>query len=121
MSILYHLTPALNVPAILREGLVPQIGERSALVGETVPAIFCFADLRELEDGLANWTADYFDEDEPLSLLRITAGGDTKFGEGAGYEVVILSPISATSLTVMYEDVWEETLIDDADSGSTPR
>lgn len=121
MSILYHLTPASNVPAILREGLVPQIGERSALVGETVPAIFCFADLRELEDALTNWMADYFDEEEPLSLLRVAAGGDAKFGEGAGYEVVILSAIPAVSLTLMHEDVWEATLIEDAAAGEAPR
>lgn len=121
MTILYHLTPASSTPSILREGLVPQIGERSALAGETVPAIYCFADLRELDDALTNWMAEYFDEDEPLSLLRFVAGSDTAYGGGAGYEVVVTSPIPAASLTVLYEDVWEATLIEDAAPSEAPR
>lgn len=121
MAILYHLTPASSIPSILREGLVPQIGERSALVGETAPAIYCFADLRELEDALTNWMAEYFDEDEPLSLLRFVASSDTTYGEGAGYEVVVTSPIPAASLAVLYEDVWDAALIEDAAPSDAPR
>lgn len=122
MPILYHLTPLAKIADILREGLVPQIGQRSKLAGETQPAIFCFHDLTQVEDALMQWIGDYFDEDEPLAVLRIAAPDDVLIGEGAGYEVVVLTPINGSSIEVLYEDVWEEsTLADAAESQEAPR
>lgn len=104
MPILYHLTPLAQVTDILHKGLVPQIGERSKLAGETQPAIFCFPSLAQVEDALMQWVGDYFDEDEPLALLRIAAPDEVLMGEGAGYEVVVLLPIAAASIEMLYED-----------------
>ena len=35
MTYLYHVTTEENVKSILKNGLIPKIGERSQLVGET--------------------------------------------------------------------------------------
>lgn len=122
MSILYHVTPTFNVPAILSEGLVPQIGERSAQVSETLPAIYCFAGLAELEDAVMNWMGDYFDEDEPLALLRVEVNPELALGQGADYEIVVLDPIPKTSIAVVYENVWKQIdLVDEAESCAAPR
>lgn len=122
MPILYHLTPLTNIAEILRDGLVPRIGERSRLAGEKHPAIFCFADLTLVDDALMNWLGDYFDEDEPLALLRLAAPENLVMGKGAGYEVVVLSPLPAASIEVLYEDVWEENkLADVMESQEAPR
>lgn len=109
MTFLYHVTPPANIPGILRDGLLPQIGERSAIAGEAVPAIFCFAGLDETENALMNWLGDYFDEEEPLSLLRIDLPPDAVFGKGAEYEVLVLSRIPAAAVEVFLEDVWNES------------
>lgn len=109
MRILYHVTPHDNIAGILRDGLVPQLGPRSLIVNETVPAIFCFTDLDEVENALMNWLGDYFDVDEPLALLRVTLDDSAAIGAGAGYEVVVLEPIPAEAVNVLLVDVWNET------------
>lgn len=118
MRTLYHLTPHDNIDGILRNGLVPQIGPRSAIVNETVPAVFCFVDLDEVETALMNWLSDYFDEDEPLALLRVTLGSGADVGAGAAYEVAVLSPIPAEGISIMLLDVWNQTELVDAEETS---
>lgn len=108
MPTLYHVTPAANLPSILDLGLQPQIGRRSASAGESVAAVYCFTDLAAVEDALANWLGDCFDEDEALALLRLNVGNDVRLGAGAGYEVMVLDPIPAGALAVLSEDVGEE-------------
>lgn len=121
MPTLYHVTPPVNIASILQNGLLPQIGERSAIAGETVPAIFCFSNLDDVEDALTNWLGDLFDEDQPLSLLRVTLGSDAVLGTGAGYEVVVLTPIRAEGVTVLLQDVWDQTgLADDQTETHAP-
>lgn len=115
MSILYHVTPTFNVPAILIEGLVPQIGERSAQVSETLPAIYCFARLAEVEDALMSWMGNYFDEDEPLALLRVEVSPESALGQGADYEIVVLDPIPGTSIAEQID------LVDETESWAAPR
>lgn len=113
MPTLYHVTPPANIASILQNGLLPQIGERSAIAGETVPAVFCFSSLDDVENALTNWLGDLFDEEEPLSLLRVSLDSTAVLGEGAGYEVVVLSPIRAEGVTVLLQDVWGEPELTD--------
>lgn len=108
MRILYHVTPPANIDSILRDGLIPQLGPRSAIVNETTPAVFCFADMEKVETALMNWLGDYFDEDEPLALLRVTLDSDALVGAGAAYEVVVLNPIPPEAVSVMLLDVWNQ-------------
>ena len=66
----YHVTPVKNLKQILKQGLVPQIGTRSELLGEPQPAIFLFRSILDAEEALMNWLGDEF-EDEPLALLKV--------------------------------------------------
>jgi hypothetical protein len=109
MRTLYHVTPHDNIAGILRDGLLPQIGPRSLIVNETVPAVFCFTNLDEVENAVMNWLGDYFDVEEPLALLRVMLDDSAAVGAGAGYEVVVLEPIPAEAVSVMLVDVWAET------------
>lgn len=66
----FHVTPTSNLDSIMKQGLIPRVGERSAKVGEK-PAIHLFHNWDEVEDAMMNWMGDEF-EDEPLSLLKVT-------------------------------------------------
>ena len=39
----FHVTTEKALPGILEAGLLPQIGERSAQLGESEPAVFLFS------------------------------------------------------------------------------
>lgn len=89
----YHVTPRANLPAILREGLKPQCGPRSALCGETAPAVFVFCNQTALDDALTNWLGEAFDEDEALVILEIDAEGLFMQNSSAAYERLVITPI----------------------------
>lgn len=65
----WHLTPAKNIPSILRDGLQPRIGERSLLVNEDQPRVYLFNSFADFEDGTD--ILESFDEDEPLALFHV--------------------------------------------------
>lgn len=65
----WHITPASNVLSVLREGLKPQIGERSEQVGEDREKVHLFSTFADLES--AHWIEDAFDEDVPLALFHV--------------------------------------------------
>lgn len=71
-EIYYHITPTKNVKSILKNGLEPRIGELSKDIGEEEPKIYLFKTKDAVEDGWANWMEPYFDEDEPITVLKIT-------------------------------------------------
>lgn len=100
---LYHVTPAANLPAILKQGLVPAIGPRSADLGETAPGIYTFANLMDL-DG-ADWLVDAFENDEALAVLELRVAPDAPQHPGAGFEVVLAAPVPATAMTVVCHDL----------------
>lgn len=120
MPTLYHVTPAANLPSILDLGLQPQIGRRSASAGESVAAVYCFTDLAAVEDALANWLGDCFDEDEALALLRLNVGNDVRLGAGAGYEVMVLAPITACAIAILSEDIGDLVELVSASSAFAP-
>jgi len=55
---LYHVTPADNLDIIMKEGLVPQIGERSQASGENIPMIYFFDSESNLEQALLGWLGE---------------------------------------------------------------
>lgn len=102
-KVLYHVTPAKNLPSILRHGLTPNVGSRAAKIYGEQSGIFCFPDKVSVEDAMMNWLGDQF-EDEPLTLLAIDSTGlSGKYTPGAEYEVVITSPIPAANISVTTE------------------
>lgn len=67
----FHVAASKNVRSILKNGLQPKRGSRSAALGEGGKAVFLFSSREGVDDALANWLGDEFDEDEPLSLLLV--------------------------------------------------
>ncbi len=84
---LFHVTPRFNVPNILREGLVPQIGANSLAAGEIRPGIYLFQNWMAAEDALLNWLGEKF-EDIPLSVLRVHASEEFLIHEPESFEYI---------------------------------
>lgn len=89
---LYHVTPAENLPSILERGLVPRIGGRSAMFGETSKGVYLFNSAEACESGLMNWLGDEFENAE-LVVLEFDKSGFSGDAH-AGYELVCLHTIS---------------------------
>ena len=96
---LYHVTPKKNVPSIIRDGLIPQVGDRSAAMAET-PAIYLFPSREHAEDAVMNWLGDEF-EDEELTLLKVTVHPSDVHQSEASYEVTVQQTISTDAIEVV--------------------
>ncbi|MEM8519473.1 hypothetical protein [Janthinobacterium sp. CAN_S7] len=108
MQILYHITPEENLSSIFEHGLIPKIGERSALLGESEMGIYCFRTLVAAEDACGNWLGDCFSEDSRLALLKIKFAGTTLSPSAAGFETIVKAMISASCIEVLSRDVLSE-------------
>lgn len=105
-SKVYHVTPAVNVPAIMSQGLQPQVGDRSNKIQGETPAVYCFSDTNSLEDAMMNWLGDEFGEDEDLALLEInTSGLKGDVTPNAEYEIQILEPIPPQNIKVLSQNL----------------
>lgn len=111
-STYFHVTPTINLKQIMREGLLPMIGARSAQLNEPVPAIYLFKSTEAVEDACSNWLGECFDEDLPLALIAVEVDDEMQPGSGAaGFETLILQPIPPAALTVLSLDVMDECSI----------
>lgn len=101
----FHVTPAVNVPAILQDGLLPQVGPRSRQL-ESEAGIFVFLELDALEDALANWMMDAFDEGVSLALLAVdlTGRGDVR-QTGAEYERCVMALVAPADIQIITGDL----------------
>ncbi|HDS1721752.1 hypothetical protein NPS53_09585 [Pseudomonas putida] len=110
---LYHVTPLANLPSIFSNGLVPQIGERSALHGESSENLYLFTSAEACETALMNWLGDEF-EDVELAVLEFEDGdiaGDTS----SGYELVCHTSIPASCIKRVLDENLEPTDTPSAD------
>lgn len=119
----WHLTPVDNLPAILRDGLLPAIGPRSAALGEMRASVHLFSDFASLDD--ADWLESAFDDDQQLCLLHV----DVPCQEGAWTEVdesVLPGAITVISMdfdnlpTGEYPALHMLDLVEDMDSDTNP-
>ena len=96
----YHVSLMSNLESIMEKGLIPQIGERSVDIGETVEAVYLFPSFEDMENALMNWLGEWYideyDEDVPLMSLEISLPDDFPIKDGeVEYEKiseVIISP-----------------------------
>lgn len=76
MKKLYHVTLMSNLEPILKEGLIPKIGERSIEVGEEEKAVYLFPTIEDMECALGQWLGDWYNdeygEEIPLASLEIS-------------------------------------------------
>lgn len=96
---LYHITPTSNIPQILKHGLIPSLGNRSSLM-ENENRIYMFGSMEDVENAVSNWLGDEFDEDVPLSLLKISLPPSWPLGKEA-FEYTTSKPIPSNLITVL--------------------
>jgi hypothetical protein len=70
MRTYFHLTPAENIPGILKEGLIPRLGVIDTIVTELGPAVFFFPSYDCVEDALLSWYGE-ISEGEDIALLEV--------------------------------------------------
>ena len=102
---LYHVTPIVNLPSILMNGLQPKIGERSALQGESTEKVYLFTSSDACETALMNWLGDEF-EDLELAILEFEEG-DIAGETSVGYELVCKTGIPARSIKRILDESFE--------------
>ena len=69
---LYHVTPAKNLPKILEQGLVPQVGPRAERMGEEMPGVFLFETPENLRDRMKRGFLRDFKKGTELSILEVS-------------------------------------------------
>lgn len=109
----FHVTPAVNLPSIMVEGIQPGIGPRSAVLGESRPAVYLFQTRPDVEDALMGWLGDALDEQE-LAIIQVSAVDcwlppGAEQGQGAGYELVILQSVPASAIEAVFDECWRPT------------
>lgn len=97
----YHVTPTDNVRSILRDGLIPTVGERSSVLSEK-PCVFLFPSRDHAEDAVANWLGDLF-EDGELSLLQVDISG-LPFENTVDYELQVFATITPDRIKILDSD-----------------
>lgn len=108
----FHVTLMDNVPSILEHGLVPQIGERAADLGESEPAVYLFPSEEDLNNALYNWLGEWYNdnygEDCELAILHVRLNENTPvFQTEAEYERICKVVIPAEVIT-FYNELGEE-------------
>lgn len=106
VQVFYHVTPARNIPHIMRDGLVPKMGRRARKLKEPVAGIYLFHSVDEASDAVANWLGDEFGESTRLALLAITIPEDAQTVTGAGFETILTTSIPPQFITIVSRD-WE--------------
>lgn len=107
--IYYHVTTYKAFQEHIKyKGLIPKIGERSQLIGETKPAIYLFKTKSDAEYAITNWLGEYFDENETLVILELNIPRayksyfDTENADS--YEIVCTAAISPVYIKKIYTE-----------------
>ena len=99
----YHITRSENVPSIMRSGLTPV----KPMDMEDVEGGYLFRSAVAAEDALMNWLGDRFDEDDPLTLLRVDSAGvgELDTDSAAGFEAISRTTIAPEFISVEQENI----------------
>ena len=97
-QMLFHVTLMENVESIREKGLIPQIGERSAEIGETEEYVYLFTSYEAMDNALMNWMGEWYNErygeDVELAVLKILIPPEIPIIDmGIGYEMICPSMI----------------------------
>ena len=99
----YHITRSENVPLIMKGGLLPSKPDDM----QDVEGVYLFKSVMDAGDALMNWFGDRFDEDEPLTLLRVDSAGTGELDtdSAAGFEVVSKTAIAPEFISIEQENI----------------
>lgn len=102
---IFHVTPTRNMESIFREGLRPQIGPRSALLGERKEMVYFFSTMLAVEDALSNWLGEALDnEPGAISVLAVECS-ELHLVRGAGYELACPHLVPPENISLAFTDV----------------
>lgn len=108
----FHVTLKSNIESILKSGLVPQIGERSEILGELEPAVYLFRTFEECDNALWNWLGEEFEDlDEDLLILEVDVDKKHYQKDSNGdlfYEIEIKEVIKPEKILKIYEENYQE-------------
>ena len=109
----YHVTLTENVESILKNGLIPQIGERSLDFREKEPLVYLFPTEEDMECAVMQWLGDWYEdeygEDVKLSCLKINLPYDFPIENGeVEYECISKKTIPAKYIK-FYQKIWKNT------------
>lgn len=96
----YHVTKKENLPSILRNGIIPQIGERSSDCKEQFPYVFLFPSEEDKNTALSSWLGLCFDENEELVSLKLDLPDEFPIKAG-DVEFEVLSEITIPSCYIV--------------------
>ena len=101
---IYQVSPTRHIESIFRDGLQPQIGPRSALLGEAKEMVYFFGSMLAVEDALSNWLGEALD-DEPgaISVLAVDRSGLHLVSDG-GYELTCPHLIRPENISLAFQD-----------------
>lgn len=100
----FHVTTAAALPSILSTGLEPRIGPRSTAIGEHQCAIYFFETLFDVVNGLMNWMADEFDEDDEIVILDVDLTGTRSQRAVGEFEIIVSERISPDKIVQQYDE-----------------
>lgn len=100
MTTFYHVTTETSWETIQVDGLVPNIGPRSAEFGELDAVICLFTSMDALNDGLGNWLGELFDERETLIVMSVDMDG-LEWQNEVEWEAMVSDAIPSSRLTFL--------------------
>lgn len=88
----YHITKSCNVNNILKNGLVPTLGDYALEMGEYEPSVWLFIGIDEAEEMAPVWLEPFYGDD--LVMLEVDLPDNFPIDyTGSDYEVVSFSTI----------------------------
>lgn len=91
--------------SIQTEGLTPSIGPRSQLMNESVPLIYFFESLQDVETALIGWAAEAFDDEDELLVLKVDLSHlDISLPDDSSFEMVSHQNIPSERIIHRYDE-----------------
>jgi hypothetical protein len=96
----YHVTPIVNLPSIIKHGLIPAIGSRSQACSESIARVYFFPDRETCDEALGSWLGDEFEAvaDGGLSIIEVLLDPDIPLSSDSAYEIASTHVISSRSI-----------------------
>lgn len=116
----YHVTPTRNLESIFRDGLLPQIGPRSAVLGETKALVYFFGSMLAVEKALTHWLGEALaKEPGAISVLAVERAGLHLIAD-ARFDLACPDQVSPALITVAFQDNPPAVLEDNQKIEGTP-
>lgn len=103
----YHVTTSEALKSIRREGLLPQVGERSQSAGDQEAKIYLFRSRRDTENALMNWMGECFGDGDEIVIVKVSTAGLALQHEPGQFELTTTDPISASAIVGVYDESFE--------------